>query len=420
VRRALASLIGLFLLVLCAPPASATTLDEVVDALRSDPVYNDPEAENALTDAQADDLRDQIASGGSSVYLAVLPDAARGDNTTEDVVAYLQSGVGEPGAYAAVVGSQFRATESAAATSAFQQQQGNGVYSVLSQFVTNVQATDGGSAGTDPEGSGARSSGGSLAPLLVLTGLAAGAGGLVLVGRRRRRRAQAQALAAVRTTLDEDITAFGESLDTVDSSAISTEEDRADWLAALDQYDAAKRSSQAMTSPEQAATVTEALDEGRYRVACVRARMSGHALPERRPPCFFDPRHGLSIRDVSYAPAGTTRQREVPACAACATAVDDGLDPDVRLVPAGAGGQRPYWQAGPEYGGYASGYYRGSGMDIFSTILVGTMLGNMMTAGMYSGLGAGDWSSASDFGGGDFGGGDFGGGDFGGGDFGGF
>jgi hypothetical protein len=179
-----------------------------------------------------------------------------------------------------------------------------------------------------------------------------------------------------------------------------------------------------MTNPAQAATVTESLDEGRFRVACVQARLGGEPLPERRPPCFFDPRHGLSVRDVSYTPMGTAQARDVPACAACAAAIDDGLDPEIRLVPATNGGREPYWQAGPQYGGYASGYYGNSGMDLFSTILVGTMLGNMMTGGMYGGMyGGSDWSggdSGGGFGGGDFGGGDFGGGDFGGGDFGGW
>ena len=416
-RRVLFALLPLLLVGWVANPAAATTVDDVVSALQSDPVYNDPEAENALTDAQAADLSDQIRSSGSSVFIAILPEAAKGSQSTEDVVSYLQSNVGEPGVYAAVVGNQFRSTSPAAATSAFQQQQGNGVYAVLSQFVSNVESIDSGATVTEPANQ--TSSGGSaLVPLLVIGGLAAGAGGLVFMSSRRKKKAQAAALASVKQTIDEDITAFGESLDSVDSAAITTDENRADWMAALDEYDKAKRSSDAMTDPQQAATVTESLDEGRFRVACVQARLAGEPLPERRPPCFFDPRHGLSVRDVSYTPMGTAQARDVPACAACAAAIDDGLDPEIRMVPAAAGGRQPYWQAGPQYGGYASGYYGNSGMDLFSTILVGTMLGNMMTGGMYGGYDGG-WSGGDSGGGSDFGGGDFGGGDFGGGAFGG-
>jgi hypothetical protein len=423
-RRVLLTLISLVLVGWVAAPAGATTIDDVVSALQSDPVYNDPKAENALTDAQAIDLTDQIRSSGSAVFIAILPEAAKGSQSTEDVVRYLQSNVGEPGTYAAVVGNQFRSTTPAAATSAFQQQQGNGVYAVLSQFVSNVETIDsGGTVTTDSTASDSSSGGSALVPVLVLGGLAAGAAGLVFVGSRRKKKANAAALASVKQTVDEDITAFGESLDSVDSEAITTDEDRADWLAALDEYDKAKKASDSMTTPAQAATVTQSLDEGRFRVACVQARLAGEPVPDRRPPCFFDPRHGLSIKDVAYTPMGAQQPRDVPACAACSAAIEDGLDPEVRLVPAAAGGRQPYWQAGPQYGGYASGYYNNSGMDLFSTILVGTMLGNMMTAGMYGGYDAGwsgDSGGGSDFGGGDFGGGDFGGGDFGGGDFGGW
>ncbi len=335
------------------------------------------------------------------------------------MVTYLQQNVGEPGTYAAIVGNQFRSTSQAAATSAFQQQQSNGVYAVLSQFVTNVESIDNGGTVTTDSSSESSGGGSALVPLLVVGGLAAAGGGLFFMGKRRKAKANAAALASVKETIDEDITAFGESLDSVDSDAISRDEDRADWMAALDEYDKAKRASDAMKNPAEAATVTQSLDEGRFRVACVKARLADEPLPERRPPCFFDPRHGLSIKDVSYIPMGTSEPRDVPACAACATAVDDGLDPEVRMVPAMSGGRQPYWQAGPQYGGYASGYYGNSGMDLFSTILVGTMLGNMMTGGMYGGYyGDSGWSGGDSGGGSDFGGGDFGGGDFGGGDFG--
>ena len=37
--------------------------------------------------------------------------------------------------------------------------------------------------------------------------------------------------------------------------------------------------------------------------------LDGRKPPERRPPCFFDPRHGPSSRDVEWAPPGGTQAR---------------------------------------------------------------------------------------------------------------
>lgn len=171
-RRVLTLLFAVVLAGLVASPAAAlvpaTTIDDVVVSLQTDPVYNDPKAQNALTAAQADELRSQISTGGSAIFIAVLPEAARSSNSTEDVVRYLQQNVGEPGTYAAIVGNQFRSTSQSAATNAFQTQQGNGVYAVLSQFVTNVETIDSGGTVTTPSGSQSTESGSALVPLLVL------------------------------------------------------------------------------------------------------------------------------------------------------------------------------------------------------------------------------------------------------------
>src|SRR6476619_3270943 len=90
-------------------------------------------------------------------------------------------------------------------------------------------------------------------------------------------------------------------------------------------------------------------------MACVRARVAGEPLPTRRPPCFFDPRHGLSVADVSWTPPGGT-QREVPACALDAERVRAGAEPDVRQVMVGSR-RVPYWQGGRAYQPYAAGYF---------------------------------------------------------------
>ncbi|MBI0385622.1 hypothetical protein JBE27_57475, partial [Streptomyces albiflaviniger] len=128
-----------------------------------------------------------------------------------------------------------------------------------------------------------------------------------------------------------------------------------DYGRALDAYEEAKARSAAARRPEDVRPVTEALEEGRFALAVLEARREGGPLPQRRPPCFFDPRHGPSVRDVPWAPPGGT-QRSVPACAADATRVDDGRYPDARTVPVGGDRRRPYWDAGPAYGPWASGY----------------------------------------------------------------
>jgi hypothetical protein len=123
--------------------------------------------------------------------------------------------------------------------------------------------------------------------------------------------------------------------------------------------------------------VTKILDDGRYAIACVRARVAGEPLPQRRPPCFFDPRHGLSVEDVPYAPLGGA-DRQVPACALDAERVKAGAEPDARQVMVGT--QRvPYWQGGRAYRPYAAGYFGGFG--VLDWLFMGMMF-NMVGGGL--------------------------------------
>jgi hypothetical protein len=52
-------------------PVSATA-----EALRRDPVFVDPAAERALTETEADNLRDEIRSPSTPLFVAVLPGSA--------------------------------------------------------------------------------------------------------------------------------------------------------------------------------------------------------------------------------------------------------------------------------------------------------------------------------------------------------
>lgn len=226
---------------------------------------------------------------------------------------------------------------------------------------------------------------------------------------------------AVRRVASEDVTQLGEQLQHEPVPDGLGEEALGDWQRALDAYENAKGALENAQTPEDLQWVTRALDDGRFALATLQARREGRELPNRRGPCFFDQRHGLSVQDSSWAPPGGA-PRDVPVCAACATRIADGISPEARTVPTSEG-DKPYWEAGPEYGPWARGWYGAQGAYLLNGMLVGTMLGTMMWAPMGYGMDGmgGDGGGDAGDGGGDFGG-DAGGGDMGGGfgDFGGF
>ncbi|MGI5378432.1 hypothetical protein ACQEV2_30110 [Streptomyces sp. CA-251387] len=417
-----------------APGAhAATDLSQVAEALREDPVYVAPAASDQLSSADAEALADKIRDADKPVFVAVLP----ADQPTQNLLLNLRTETGVTGLYGVRVGDRF----DAAADSVVLSRQGvnNLVTSVqsagdpkaqLNDFVDaalrNVRGTapaswsdGGGGAGVDVSG--------LIAVGAVLA--AGGAGAYALVRRNRRRHEQEQraALEKLRVVVDEDITAFGEELDRLDFHPAEPGADdamRADYERALDTYEKAKRLMDGARKPEDVKAVTQALADGRFSLTQLAARRDHRPLPERRPPCFFDPRHGPAVADETWTPPGGAA-REVPVCAADQTRLAAGRDPVVREVDT-EHGRRPYWEAGPAYGPWAGGYFGGG---ILPGLLIGTMLGSMMATPAYAadygagyGYGGGGHEggdvSGADFDTGDYGGG-FDGGGFGGGDFGG-
>ena len=234
-----------------------------------------------------------------------------------------------------------------------------------------------------------------LLTLLIVVALIVG--GVALYRRHAVQQRHAAEQAALETQLstskraaDEDVTKFGEELQRLDSDVAGHALDepmQQDYQRALDAYDNAKMSLDAVTRPEEIRHVTEILEDGRYAVACVKARIADEPLPAKRPPCFFNPAHGPSSQDVTWAPPGGV-PRSVPACPADAERVLAGADPYIRTVQVGA--QRvPYWEGGPAYAPWAQGYYnRWSGSDMLSGMLIGGLLFGGM-GNMFSGVGEG-------------------------------
>ncbi len=215
-------------------------------------------------------------------------------------------------------------------------------------------------------------------------------GGLVTVAvmagqasKRRELVKRESELEPVKRLAEEDVTALGVELQDLDLELAGTplgHGENADYQRALDAYEAAKIAAATMARPDDVRHVTEILEDGRYAMACVRARVEGRPLPTRRPPCFFDPRHGMSVVDVPYTPPGGTR-RDVPACQLDAERVRAGAEPDIRKVMVGSR-RVPYWQGGRAYQPYAQGYFGNFGpMD--------WMFMGMLFSGGFDGLGEG-------------------------------
>ncbi|MEU8548550.1 hypothetical protein AB0C81_16425 [Streptomyces roseoverticillatus] len=427
-----AALIALAGTALCAPaPAAhaATGTDTVAEALRKSPVYVDPRASAQLPPAEAEALAKKIEDAGKPVFVAVLPESAEFPRAT--VFQDLRTKVGIAGVYAVHLGDAFNAHADSKVMSrnavrnlvGTVQRSGGDTTAMLNGFVDQAVRQ---ARGRAPASWGGGESGVGAAGLI--TGgaivVAGGAGAYALYRRNKRKREEREQaeLDALRVVVDEDITAFGEELDRLDfhpSEPGADDAMRRDYEEALDAYEEAKSKMAAVAHPQDVTAVTEALDKGRFALATLAARRTGAPLPERRLPCFFDPRHGPSVQDVQWAPPGGA-PRTVPACAADAARVAEGEEPLSRTVQT-PGGRQPYWNAGPAYAPWAGGYFGGG---LLPGLLVGTALGGLLSGPAYAapadtGPDGGDWTG-SDYNPDDYGGGWGDGGGFGGGDGGGF
>jgi hypothetical protein len=424
-------------LSLTAVAQAGPQIDAAVAALESNPVYVDPDAELAIGLDEQRRLRETIDSANAGpVYIAILPLSAE-DETGGDpdgVLQALHDGLDRPGTYAAVVGRHFRAGSEGVlppgvagrlATEALQAHRGEGVTATLIDFVHRVADEQRGGTTAPGEPTPAEepddeptAGGGVLIGLLVL-----GAGGFAtyrVIQHRRRTRAE---LAEVKAAAHDDLIALADDVEKLEEPVEHNAKARHEYQAALDDYAQASSAYDRATQPKELEAVASALEEGRWHMAVAEAVLAGKKPPERRAPCFFDPRHGPSTRDVEWAPPGGA-PRMVPACEADALAVEEGRQPASREVVAG-GRRVPYWNAPPYFGPWAGGYFMPfGGMGFLSGLFLGELLG-----GAYGGFGYGSWAGSGDAGGfgswsdgGNGGGGwsDFGGGmDFGGGDFGG-
>lgn len=427
------------LLLALATPAAADSFQNVVSGLKTQRFYLSHDSGATMSAADQQAVAGALKNDDSTIRIAVV----KADRVTASSLRQLDEALGRSGTLILVSGDGSKITggshEGLGRSKVTQLiAQARGESSNLKSLVLDLNTRF--DKAISGKKSGSAAAGYVVLAILVL--IAASVVGLVLFARKRRREREARELAELKQNVYEDVTRLGEDITALNLDVRDpglAPETRTDYERAMDFYDRAKAAVDQARKPADMHKVTEALENGRYHMTAVRARLDGRPVPEKRAPCFFNPQHGPSVQDVSWAPPGGA-PRSVPACAADARRVLSGADPDARLVTVG-GYRRPYWDAGPMYAPYAGGYYSGfGGGGLLGGLLVGTALGSMFGGGFggFGGYGAGyaaGYESGNDNGGGwgdggggggdagfDIGGGDFGGfdgGDFGGGDFGG-
>ncbi len=301
------------------PAHAATDVGTVAAALRRSPVYVDPAASAQLSTVDAQALAAKIKKADKPVFVAVLPDGF----PTQNLFQNLRTDTGVTGLYAIRLGTRFDARADSAVLARtgvrnlVTSVQGEPAKTQLNDFTDRALDSVKGSAPSSWGSHAGGGDGGVSTTALIAVGavvVAGGVGAYTLVRRNRRRRSQEQraALDKLRVVVDEDITAFGEELDRLDFHPAEVGADdamRADYERALDAYEQAKSSMAAAHRPEDVRAVTEALEDGRFSLALLAARREGRPLPERRAPCFFDPRHGPSVADATWTPAAARPAR---------------------------------------------------------------------------------------------------------------
>lgn len=179
-------------------------------------------------------------------------------------------------------------------------------------------------------------------------------------GPRRRRRDQREVVRALRVCLDHDVAALEADLRQLGydlGSRYHDPEVRRDYDLVVSTVASARQWIAELDAPEDASSITETLAEGRYALACAQARIEDEPLPDRRLPCFFNPRHGPSVADVPWKAYESTAV-EIPACRADAARIAAREEPDSRMI--WTGWRRvPYWAAGSSFLGYSTGYFAG-------------------------------------------------------------
>jgi hypothetical protein len=387
--------------VTALPAVAGPWVDRTTGSLRDDPLYVDPSARPTLTPAAAAQVRARIARTGTPVFVAVLPGQALAEagGRPARLAAMVAGSLGRPGTYLVVAGGRQgagsdtlgRGEAAGLAGSAFRAHPGDLNGAVL-DFVGRVDRAAGVPATTaaprEPaSGQDAVARDTALQLVLIFALIAALAVFASITARHlgaRRGLRRNQEVAEVRAVVEQDLRALGDDLRDLDVDLQAVEAEHPGALAqysrAYEQLERASEAFERAATVEDMAPVSSALESGRFAMDAARAMFEGGEAPRRRPPCFFDTRHGTSVDDVGWEPP-TGPPRPVPACSACMQAVASGMQPPPRRVRAG-GSTVPFYEAPPHFESWFGGYFGGAAADL----VAGFPLGRALDDGYVGGL----------------------------------
>jgi uncharacterized membrane protein YgcG len=400
-------------------PAQATASTQA-DCLAQHHVCISGAGRSLISEGQQAQLQQEI--DGDDIYLVVAASGTSGYNSTMDqiigalnghaqfTVGFLDSRQKHFGAYSKGMLPSRGAAEIATRVVADHQADQN-AFAALTDFVNDVQheavSGSGSAAAADSAASHLLRNVLIAASIVVVLALL----GFFLIARPIRQRRQ-QELKEAKSAAQDDLIALSTAVTDHDANAAIQGNPEAvqEQAAALSAYERGTAALDAAGRPHDMVAVSRAIAEGQYHLACAEALAAGRLTPERRPSCFFDPRHGMSVTDAYWAPPNGEYGRPVPVCAPCAHKLEQGIEPDMRKVEA-RGAPVDYVNAG-----FAPAYWGGFGFGpgLFTGFLLGEALAPhaIFASSHYGGGDSGGGYGDGDFGGGDFGGGGFGGGDF--------
>ena len=394
----MAGLVLCLLVGLAAPASAGPWVDRTAGSLRDDPLYVNPSARPTLSAAEAERVRARLAVAGTPVLVAFLPGQARREagGDVNRLAALVAASVDRPGTYLVVAGGEegagsntlARGVAAARARAAFRRHPE--MAAATMDFIGRAEKAAGRSPATTPPPQpppGEDADGNTvLVVLLAIAGVVTVAVLLALTLENRSERRSVRILnqfSEVKAVSQEDITALADDLRNLN---VDLQAEEAGNPEAVNQYtrayeylERAEQEFEQAKHPEDLARVSTALESGRFAMASARALFERRDPPRRRPPCFFDTRHGPSVNDVGWeAPGGPPRP--VPACAACMGQIAGGAQPQPRRVRTGLR-RVPFYEAPPHFESWFGGYFGGAAADL----VAGFPLGNALDDGFVGG-----------------------------------